>query len=337
MKTLTYSSTSSFKNCRKKYQFSYIDKITPKQSPLYFTVGGAVHLGLELHYSGNDYTTCIDAITSYMYEREPSSDDIDGMAKFEKALLLVQKMFSRYIEHYSHEPFEIVEVEKEFTVPIINPETGHASRNFQLMGKVDGIIKENGKYWILEHKTASTIDNNYIKALTMDTQSLCYLEAIQRDMGIQIQGILYNVLLKDFPKPPKVLKSGKLSTASNQKTSPELFMESIDSLGLDKDDYIDYIEFLVENRKQYFYREYLTFSKKHIDEWRNEIWDLQKDISNAKNKDMYYKNSANCVSVYGSCPYFDICSSLDEQAVIDQSFIVKESAHEELETEKTPF
>lgn len=334
MKTLTYSSTSSFKNCRKKYKLNYIDKLEPKERPLYFSIGGAIHLGLEKWYQGNDKQSCIDAITSYMYENEPDIDDDDKYKKFEQSLKLVEMMFNNYIEHYPSEQFEIIEIEKEFTVTIINPETNKPSRNYQLMGKVDGLVKENNNYWILEHKTASTIDNKYIKGLTMDNQSICYLEALERFLSIKIEGIIYNVLLKDYPKPPKVLKSGKLSTASNQKTTPELFNNAIHELGLDTDDYYEYIQYLYDNRKQYFYREYLTFNEKHIQEWRDELWDLQKDISETINKNRFYKNSSQCVSVYGTCQFFDICSSLDEDSIIEYNFNKKSSEHEELKEKK---
>jgi len=337
MEILTYSSTSCFKNCRKNYKLGYIDQLIPKESQLFFTVGGAVHTALENWYKGNDKQTCFDAMNSYMYEFEPNIDDVENKIKFEEALILVENMFNNYIEHYKSEPFEVIEVEKEFSVPIINPKTNRSSRNYNLMGKVDGLVKEGGKLWLIEHKTASSINNQYLKGLTMNNQSICYIEALSRYMNIKIEGVIFNVLLKNFPKHPQELKKGGLSISKNQKTTPELFIESINKLGLNENDYADYIDYLKSNRKQYFYREYLVFNEKHIQEWKNELWDLQRDISEAVNKDRFYKNSSQCVSVYGSCKFFDICSSLDEGYIIDNMFKKKSSQHSEIVEEFKPF
>lgn len=325
MKTLTYSSTSTFKNCRKKYNLSYNKKLTAKDTPLYFNIGDSTHLGLEMHYNSKTEIQCLDAMRKKMYENDPNIDDM--------SVVLVCDMFKGYIRNYQNEPFKVIYSELEFTVKIINPDTNRFSKNYDFKGKVDGLVKENGKYWIVEHKTAKNINNLYLKALTLDTQSIGYLEALERFLGIKIEGIIYNVLLKNVPKEPRILKNGKLSTATNQNTTLELFIDKCNKLKLDINDYSDYTDWLANNRKQYFYREYLTFSQKVIDEWKQELWDLQKDISNANNQNRFYKNTRQCTNM-GTCSYFDICTALDEDSIIDMNFNIKNSVHSELSKSK---
>ena len=64
-------------------------------------------------------------------------------------------MMTAYAARYAAEEFEVVALEKTFEGPIVNPATGAASRSFVLAGKVDGIVRIGGDYFILEHKTAA--------------------------------------------------------------------------------------------------------------------------------------------------------------------------------------
>lgn len=60
--------------------------------------------------------------------------------------------------------FEIVEIE-EFTGEIRNPDTGRPSQTFVMAGKADGIVRAGGELYLLEHKTAGSVDANYLDKL----------------------------------------------------------------------------------------------------------------------------------------------------------------------------
>ena len=62
------------------------------------------------------------------------------------------------------EEFEVVALEKTFEGPIVNPATGATSRSFIPRRKVDGIVRQDGQYFLLEHKTASQIDASYLES-----------------------------------------------------------------------------------------------------------------------------------------------------------------------------
>ena len=110
---------------------------------------------------------------------------------------LAKAMMRGYMRTYGPaEDFEVVDLEKVFNGKIFNPETGASSRSFDLAGKVDGIVKIDGEYWLLEHKTASVIDSGYLERLWMDTQIILYSHYIEKTMGIKITGVLYNILAK---------------------------------------------------------------------------------------------------------------------------------------------
>lgn len=334
MQTLSYSSTSAFKNCRKKYQYNYIENLKQIDEPVYFSIGSAFHIALAEHYDSKTEPKCIEKIVEYFNEHKPEDlADVEKLIKWRFALSLTADLFKRYIREYQDEPFEVIDTELKFTVPIINPETNYKSKNFDFFGIIDMLVKENGLYWIVEHKTTTSISNQYKKALTLDTQCIAYIEALERFLNIKIQGVIYNVILKSLPVKPKLLKNGKLSMAKNQNTTLELYLEAITENKLEIEDYSEHLEWISDNRKEYFYREYLTFPSETIQEWRAELWDLQKNIREAELKNQYYKNTNNCIG-FGVCQYFDICIALDKQCVIDSSYKVADNDIKKIERVK---
>jgi hypothetical protein len=85
------------------------------------------------------------------------------------------------------------------------------------------------------------------------------------------------------------------------------------------------------NRKQYFYREYLTFSSEERDEWRRELWQIAADIERATETGAFYRSTSQCVG-FGTCPFLDICTAPDKDFVIGQSY-ERKAAHSELAEE----
>ncbi len=93
-----------------------------------------------------------------------------------------------YANRFPGEDFEVVALEKTFEGNIINPATGASSRSFTLAGKVDGIVRQDGKYFLLEHKTASQIDSGYLERLWTDFQIHLYAWYVEKALGWRISG-----------------------------------------------------------------------------------------------------------------------------------------------------
>ena len=62
------------------------------------------------------------------------------------------------------------------------PHTGRQSQTFRIAGKVDGIVRCHDGLYLLEHKTASTIDASYLDKLWTDTQIALYCYYL-RELG----------------------------------------------------------------------------------------------------------------------------------------------------------
>lgn len=313
----TYSAISTFLNCRRKYWYRYIRCLEQKDRPVWFATGTAIHMALEHWYNGMSVDEVQRIIADYFTDTHPETDDAERQKEWQEQYELAAKMFANYVQQYPQEQFKVLATEVEFDLKV---------GKVLLSGKIDALIEYNGKLWLMEHKTARYINYDYRKKLSMDLQNTLYTWAMSKWQGQPIAGVLYNVLAKDFPKKPEVLKSGKLSTAKSQSTTPELYRAAIKENGLREDDYLEYLNWLEGNQKDYFYREWLPIGK---DEQANVLSEIKKVIRDARAKSAcYYRNTAQCHS-FGQCGYWDACVSPDPEGVLEVGYVTT-AAHPEL-------
>jgi len=96
-------------------------------------------------------------------------------------------------------------------------------RDVVLAGRFDGILKhkQTGALYLLEFKTARTLKT--VGYVYRQLQGTVYTWAAQQLYGDDVKGIVYRILRKTAPKPPKPLKSGGFSQAKSQVTSFRYF------------------------------------------------------------------------------------------------------------------
>lgn len=140
------------------------------------------------------------------------------------------------------------ELENEFgplmmeTSSLGDPPGSGIFKQVHARGRMDMIIQdgENGQFGLIDHKTTSRTDDDYFRGLDLDEQCTTYLTfgEIEAQMyGLeyeQLDFIIYQALLKGYPKPPTALKNGMPSLdRANETTSPELFDAYIKENGLE--------------------------------------------------------------------------------------------------------
>jgi len=196
MKTkLTATATSSLRRCPRQHYLRFelgLSRIR-KATPLRF--GGAFHYGLELYRSGLSRdlaieTACCDYATC------PEWADPTGWAVEREALAA---LLAGHFWRYQDDDIEQVAVEQTFEIPLINPDTGAASRTFVVAGKIDGIVRlPDGRLAVLEYKTAGedvSPDAEYWLRLRCDGQISLYVLAA-RALGHDVATVLYDVTRK---------------------------------------------------------------------------------------------------------------------------------------------
>ncbi|MEW6557193.1 MAG: PD-(D/E)XK nuclease family protein [Elusimicrobiota bacterium] len=204
---ITNSQIELFKECRLKYKFAYLDLLTPKVPSSKLFLGAGIHEGLKAYYSNQkDLDTAKKSFANYVNTQikdienqiELTDEQLEEITQANKLGLSMLEEYDKFAK--VQDDFEIVFPEKEFLVPVITP-FGHKSTKFMFAGKVDGLVKKNNAYWLMEHKTTSSVSSGYLSNLVLDEQVTAYIWALQKQENIEIVGCIYNIIRKQLPSP----------------------------------------------------------------------------------------------------------------------------------------
>lgn len=285
------SEVTDFLRCRKKYQYAWIQNLEPKQKNDKLTIGSAIHKFLEVWYATYRESEAISEMLEYIWRNAEGIEQmqIDDMCE------LAKKVCENYVEHYGHDAkWTVKAIEMPFNI--------HLEGRINYTGTIDLLIEdEDGKLWIADHKTTANLDI-YDKNSDMDRQISRYWYAIERYLDVKIEGFIYNIILKDYPVPPKVLKSGQLSKDKSQKTTKEMYLDAIRLNKLNMDDYADFLQFLDEQPKEFFRR---IKVERNINEMRASISELTDVIYDIRDTKRWYRNITKDCS--WDCPFKSLC------------------------------
>lgn len=121
---LSQSAMRCYRSCQRKYYFRYVIRQRPLKKATTLSTGSSIHAALDVfRRTGGDFDAALKALmTEDLYVRA-----MEGA------------MLAGYVARWG-KPTGIVAVEQMFKIPLINPETGAASRTFTLGGQVDAIV-----------------------------------------------------------------------------------------------------------------------------------------------------------------------------------------------------
>ena len=120
---LTYSQVCDFRNCRRLWFLRNVEQLEPRalSKPLHF--GGMIHWGLEQWFSGVDPMEIFTKIQD-LFEEEEERLSVFGRGYDIFVMAALEGYFRRYPQKF--DPWEVVSVEREWTSPLVNPDTGRA-------------------------------------------------------------------------------------------------------------------------------------------------------------------------------------------------------------------
>ncbi len=320
----TYSFWNAFRNCRKSNEWRYVRELVPIERDPNLSFGTLIHRCLDLWHSQRAPSVVFDFIDRSFPDR--LRDEYQR-----RNWHLAVAMMRGYAARYSTEEFEVVALEKVFEGPIINPATGAASRTFVLAGKIDGILKINGRYWLLENKTAASIDSSYLEKLWTDFQIVLYSHYVETALGFPIAGILYNILGKarlqqsegETEEEFEVRRAELIAKSKSGKSSAKRKLPESDD---------DFQARLAEKYTDpaMFHREALFLSRDQIDSLRAELWELTQAYLEARRRGVFYMNSSYCFNFRKPCPYFSLCRS-NGSSVVMENLYERRPPNEELQ------
>lgn len=186
MSAISFSNTrlSTFKRCRLKYHWQYVDKPEEAQKQSVPLVrGSAAHLAMASYYGGMSPKDAIGQAWEAYGASNPKS--------LEKMLEL-DLILARYFNWATiNDGWEVLAVEE-------NVEVRYESH--LLMGIWDLLVKRNGKIFIVDHKFQKS---HTFSHLEVDSQVTHYL-ALARLKGIPVTGLILNIINLETGKTDKI-------------------------------------------------------------------------------------------------------------------------------------
>lgn len=259
----TVTERDSFRTCRRMWYLENVELLEPMNSVAWALIyGSLMHDALDTYYrSGRDMKATMEtfaeaweleddrlARTGAFYTDEVKNEWREYGLKGETTLKYydihdrADKFFDKVVDvGVGFDAWrENITVEERYFIDILDP-TG-ASTGALLSGRIDLVVKRKDGIWIVDHKNYASTPN--WQALEVDDQLTGYCYIWWRMTGDLPRGAMYNVLLKDPPKPPRILVSGKMSVDKSQRTTYDLALECIEEHGLDSSDYAEFLELL---------------------------------------------------------------------------------------------
>jgi len=335
---LTHSSNSTFKVCRKRYWFAYEVGLRRTTDAKALRMGSAFHLALEVP------SEPVAAVHEYYADKPEPIEQHDWDIERET----VAELVNCYAWRWESSSIRYLAKEQSFNLPLVNPETGRASKTFRLAGKIDGIaVLEDGRHAVIEHKTQSEsldADSDLWRRLRIDHQITMYVMAA-RLLGYDVATVLYDVMRKptivasDVPlldddglkivtytdgqrvhtnagKPRQTGDKAKGYTLQTRPMTPEEWATKL------RDD--------IGRRPEWYYaRTEIPRLDDDIAEFQAELWDIAKVIRDAQLHDRFYRT---CNRDCSFCPYFELCSAKYNPLMdaVPEGFFITTNLHSEL-------
>lgn len=194
----TASSIKQLRQCPRKFYWKYITRLRQKFGGSALQVGTAFHKCLAEWYRSNGKikmekiaAPVAKELGSFLKTHGDFFDN-EEKEKLESSIATFVGMVVGYAAANDSDRKTLkfdpqIGVEREFLVDC---------GEFYYAGSIDGLPTVKGKQWLMEHKTASFVNEHYISRLALDTQSRGYMFAVKALTGKLPHGVIYNVTQK---------------------------------------------------------------------------------------------------------------------------------------------
>lgn len=313
---LTASRLRDARACQRRHKYRYIDGYAPLDDVAPLRFGTMFHLALAAWWDHMPEFRLEFALAEIPATADP----------YEAAM--ARALITGYDARWADQAYEVLATEREFRVPLINPETDAKSRTWDLGGKLDVIARDSsGDTLIVEHKTTSeeiAPGSEYWKRLKLDGQVSIYYQGA-RAAGFDVSKCLYDVIRKPGQRPLKATPPDKVRLKKDG--TPYADTRMADETPAEYEARL--MEAIAEDPNRYFARGEVVRLEAEMDEAMFDAWTLAQQLRAAEVADRFPRNPDACSQYGRTCAFFGVCSG--EQSLDDPLLFKRmENVHPEL-------
>lgn len=261
----SHSRINCFKQCPMLYKYKYIDKLVPLDADnKNLSMGKAFHYGVEKQ-SSEEALKMMESDTFFMSEET------------ETLKVVVCAMVDAFLQKYPESKTWIHE--QTMTYKLLEEST---EDDFIMI--IDGLEEHEDGYYIIELKTASMVNDAYIKKLDFIDQPNRYYYVAEKLLNKPILGIKYYVV-----KKPLLRQKQSETIEQYRQRLVDRIMEDDSTFKFELFRRPEEIEECIEDTK----------------------YDMR--LINATTR--YTKNLCGCSS-FGTCPYIDLCRGVNDAELL---------------------
>lgn len=296
---ITYSNIDMFLTCPMKYYFRNILKIVPYkiEEPLF--VGGVFHDAIEFYYKNSKSIYDTDVLNGTFDFITKECQKVDDYHSSNHDVM-IQGMVGGYVMYFKDSPYEIIENEIQFDIPINDDD------NYHRCGKTDAIMRhrQTGNLYLGEWKTATRI-SDYVNTIKVNNQGNNYLWAFEEKLGEKLHGVIF-----------RIAKKSQLRLKKDESIVD--FRNRV---------FEDYTKRQTEN----FHEEVVYLDSIDLKRWKHEVFQIKDQIKTITDANGWYRNTGSCYKWSKLCGYYSACkctNKVDLDSAIEVDYI-----HEEPGTE----
>lgn len=339
---LTHSRLTCRKTCGKKHYIKYVLGYRKEATAAPLRLGSAVHVGLDMRNKGMAEADAIALACAGYPDLIAQAQTPEYASELAVECEVVARLLAGYFWRWQvgeADPHvaRVIASEQAFDIPIVNPETGKPTPTFRFAGKIDGIVElRDGRIAVMEHKTTGdSIDTGspYWARLDIDQQISGYFVAAA-ELGHPVETVLYDVIKKPGIRPRKVTKAEAKKWQETGTYHDEKFDQPGDNIteGMIETPAMYGARLawdIAADPDKYYARREIPRLKSDLDEFRQELWDMQRDMAEAIRHDRHFRNTAACVG-FGTCEYLPICRNGIDPDSPPSGFVRVSHLHPEL-------
>lgn len=305
-------------DCAARWDFQYGGRLAgsalqPKETPVLLREGRIWGAAVaELHATGREaaFATLDEQLEVDARQQEEAGFYVHEI--YEETREKLWTLLEQYAEEA--EIITLEALEREFLVPLPSRSGKGRSNRYQLHAFFDGIHTDPcGRIFPVEFKLRKTLSS--FEMVANNRQIRRYAWAYRQETGEDVAGIIVDERLNAIPKPPRILKSGKVSHAKDQLTTAVLYRQACEDAGED----LNEETCAALDAREWQKRHVVFLTDLEIEEAGKELVSLGQQVQ-ALDSGLIYPTRNVKPQLCNGCRFREICNHPEDRDVVEALF-----------------